>query len=86
MLLDFFHGGVPPDISASDVSTLSTAFLFLFMEPAGNSKAAGDRIRVMSKLVSMAMGVAGRVLLHCAGVWMHQQVRTVISRKYSFKF
>ncbi len=34
-----------------------------------------DRVRVLSKLISLAMGDAEthKVVLHCAGVWMQQQ-------------
>ena len=52
---------------------LSTVFVFLFMDdPAGAG--GNDRVRVLAKLVAAAVVGGNATVLHCAGVWMHQQV------------
>ena len=64
VLLDFFNKN---GTAESDLPVLTHVFDFLIMDSGRNT------LKMMTKLVSLAMGTASKPLLHATGVWMYQK-------------
>ena len=67
-LVDFFEND---NSGMADIAVFNAMFRFLFMEPPKKkSNQARNRITIMAKLISLAMGIQSKILLNCTGNWL----------------